>query len=477
MSFGVVEPRQDGDPPTSSSECRWFASIRQFNFEATFTCAERAGGYAQRMVCSDKFPSAVGSSSLLGRRDLSNAVQQAVRQAPVHDIHTHLYGPAFGDLLSWGIDNLLIYHYLVAEGFRSWELPYEQFWALEKATQAELIWKALFIEHSPISEACRGVLTVLQSLGLDANARDLPALRCWFADQEVENHLSRVMELAGVHTICMTNSPFDEAEHAVWLGRGSTDVRFTSALRIDPLLLDWPTAHARLASWGYRVAPSLNEATLSEVRRFLADWTRRMNPLYLMVSLPPGFSYPSNDETVRILEGAVLPHCLEHDSALALMPGVNRAVNPALRLAGDGVGRADMAAYERLLAIFPKNRFLMTVLSRENQHELCVLARKFRNLHVFGCWWFTNVPSLIDEITRMRLELLGFSMTVQHSDARVLEQLIYKWSHTRRVVAKVLDEKYCDLADTGWHITRADIERDVQALFGGSFEAFLQRRL
>jgi hypothetical protein len=31
------------------------------------------------------------------------------------------------------------------------------------------------------------------------------------------------------------------------------------------------------------------------------------------------------------------------------------------------------------------------MLSRENQHELCVVARKFRNVHIFGCWWFTNI--------------------------------------------------------------------------------------
>ena len=31
------------------------------------------------------------------------------------DIHTHLYEAAFGELLLWGIDELLIYHYLVAE--------------------------------------------------------------------------------------------------------------------------------------------------------------------------------------------------------------------------------------------------------------------------------------------------------------------------------------------------------------------------
>ena len=117
----------------------------------------------------------------------------------------------------------------------------------------------------------------------------------------------------------------------------------------------------------------------------------------------------------------------------------------------------------------------MTVLSRENQHELCVIARKFRNLHIFGCWWFTNIPSVIEEMTRMRLELLGLSVTPQHSDARVLDQILYKWEHSRRVIAKVLVDKYADLAATGWEPTPAEIARDVKDLFGGAFEAFCAR--
>ena len=90
------------------------------------------------------------------------------------------------------------------------------------------------------------------------------------------------------------------------------------------------------------------------------------------------------------------------------------------------------------------------MLARENQHELCVAARKFGNLMVFGCWWFLNNPSLIEEIERMRFELLGTSFIPQHSDARVLDQLIYKWDHSRRIIGKVLADKYADLAETGW---------------------------
>ena len=93
---------------------------------------------------------------------------------------------------------------------------------------------------------------------------------------------------------------------------------------------------------------------------------------------------------------------------------------------------------------------------------------------VFGCWWFLNNPSLIEEITRMRLELLNTSFIPQHSDARVLDQLIYKWEHSRRVIGKVLTDKYSDLADTGWNVTQQEIERDVRLLLRDNFLNFLK---
>jgi hypothetical protein len=65
-------------------------------------------------------------------------------------------------------------------------------------------------------------------------------------------------------------------------------------------------------------------------------------------------------------------------------------------------------------------------------------------------------------------------MTPQHSDCRVLDQLVYKWSHSRAIIAKVLGEKYEELAATGWEPTREEIERDVRDLFGGALEQFLK---
>ena len=409
------------------------------------------------------------------RTATAGLIERVVASTPVIDIHTHLYDPLFADLLLWGIDDLLVYHYLAAEALRYLGDPPEKFFALPKEQQAELVWRELFVSHSPVSEACQGVLTVLHRFGLDAQVRDLPAIRTWFKQWPLETHLTRTLELANVARVYMTNSPFDDAERPRWKDGFLRDERFVAALRIDPVLVDWPGAARQLASWGYGVGEGLSAHTVSEVRRFLADWTRRMNARYLMVSLPPEFAFPAGTDTAQLLEQAVLPHCHEFRLPLALMLGVRRGVNPRLQLAGDGVGASNLDALANLCAAFPDNRFAVTVLARENQHQLCVLARKFGNLHLFGCWWFTNVPVLIEEITRMRLELLGLSFTAQHSDARVLEQLIYKFEHTRRVLAPILADRYAELAATGWEPSEAEVRRDVHELLGGGFERFCQR--
>lgn len=418
---------------------------------------------------------ATTSSTFQAKLDhLYRRVERVVGSTPVIDVHTHLYDPAFKSLLLWGIDDLLVYHYLVAEAQRHVEMPVANFLALPKATQAERIWDELFVKHSPVSEACRGVLTTLNRLGLEVWKRDLDLLRRWFARKSADEHLDRVLELARVEKVYMTNSPFDDEERRMWEKGFRRDERFVGALRLDPLLLGWSESGPLLARWGYKVTREMSRKTVEQVKRFLGDWTRRIGAAYVMVSLPPDFVYPGPGEAAQMLERAVLPFCRESGLPLALMLGVKRAVNPSLGLAGDGVGRSDLTALQNLCAGHDENRFLATVLSMENQHELCVLARKFRNLHIFGCWWFTNVPSGVEMITRLRLELLGLSMTPQHSDARVLDQLIYKWDHFRAVLARVLTEKYADLTNAGWEPGMQELQRDVQDLLGGSFDRFIR---
>lgn len=409
------------------------------------------------------------AQTITDAHELRRAVNGVVDRTPVVDMHTHLFAPHFGALNLWGVDELLTYHYLIAEMFRYAPVSYDQFWALSRPAQADLIWQTLFVENTPLSEATRGVMTVFSTLGLDTRAPDLKEARAFFAEQKGADYVARVLTQANVTDVVMTNDPFDRAEADMWSGGAKVDARFHAALRIDPLVNEWPSAAPKLAAQNYNVDAEFGAQSVKEVRRFLGEWAGRMRPLYMAVSLPDTFTFPDDSLRTRMIREAILPSCREHDISFALMIGVKRAVNPALRIAGDGLGRADVGAVERICAEFPENKFLVSMLSRENQHALCVAARKFKNMLPFGCWWFMNNPSIITEITQQRIELLGTSFVAQHSDARILDQLLYKWAHTRRILADVLYQYYAQLLTAGRFVTQGEIARDVENLLAGNF--------
>jgi hypothetical protein len=401
--------------------------------------------------------------------DVRARVMRVVADTPVFDMHTHLFPPEFGALNKWGIEHLLTYHYLIAEVMRAADIKPAAFYAMTTAQQADLIWDALFVRSTPLSEATRGVVAVMSALGLDPTRPDLREARQYFREVTPEQHVDTVLAGAGVTAVVMTNDPFDPDEAALWRKGRPSDPRFKAALRIDPLLNDWPTAQRALSAAGYAAGPQVDDGAVADARRFVDDWIARLDPYYLAVSLPETFDWPDDTPRSRLIQQVVLPACRDHRLPFAMMIGVRRQVNPELRDAGDALGQAHLGPVHRLCREHPDNRFLVTMLSRENQHELCVAARKFANLMPFGCWWFLNNPSIISEITRERLELLGPTFVPQHSDARILDQLLYKWPHSRRDIARALADQYAGVVENGRAVMPAEIARDVRRLFSDNF--------
>lgn len=414
--------------------------------------------------------------SVLESNEIRSVVEDELQNTAFIDIHTHLFMPSLGKLGLWGIDELVTYHYLEAELFRFSNVTPAEYWTLSKRAQADLIWKTLFVENTPVSEATRGVIAVLRAFGLDTRAKDLKEAREFFSRQKLASHIESVFDLAGISEAVMTNDPLDPEEAPLWERGAEPNVQFHAVLRLDRVLNKWDQHWQILEQKGYRVGQQLTPETISEVRRFLADWSTRMKPVYMACSLPDTFAYPEDSTRARLLKEAVIPSCREFDIPLSVMIGVRYQVNPAIKLAGDAVGKADLRAVEHMCVEFPENRFLISVLSRENQHELCVYARKFGNLLPFGCWWFLNNPSVVEEMTRERIEMLGASFIPQHSDARVLEQVIYKWRNTRRTLAPILANTYQLLAEDGRPVTRAEIKQDITRLFRTNFERWVKLR-
>jgi len=258
--------------------------------------------------------------------------------------------------------------------------------------------------------------------------------------------------------------------------------RFRTAMRIDPLLKgDWGTLATSLEARGLPL-------TLEGARAFLEAWAKIYEPEYLMASTPECFGYHETDTGAKgegwptatsLIDDVMIPIARKLNLPLAMKFGACRGMSPQLNPCGggDGVTVADTGPLKAMCQRYPDVKFLATFLSRVNQHEVCIMSQKFRNLHIYGCWWYVNNPSMIEEITRMRLELLGTAFTSQHSDARIMEQIIYKWEHSKRVITGCLVEQFRQLESTGWVLEDQSVVESVHQLLGGSYEDFMAKKL
>src|SRR2546430_5938983 len=288
---------------------------------------------------SDLKNNRVLAADLLTTDQIDSAVEQTLASTLFVDIHTHLFSPTFGKLGLWGIDELLTYHYLEAEFFRSSKTTPEQYWKLSKRERADAIWRALFVENSPISESTRGIIAVLQAFDLPTDASALEEAREFFNAQSIEQHIRKVFEIAGVSDVVMTNDPLDPEEQPVWLKGDQDHEQFHAVLRLDRILWGWPKHWQQLASQGYAVDEKASGKSIGEVRRFLADWHKRMRPLYMAVFPTGAVFYPDGHLTRQTLGEAVLPSSREFGLPMSLVIGGRGQVNTRFRLPRASAGR------------------------------------------------------------------------------------------------------------------------------------------
>ena len=411
---------------------------------------------------------------------MEQTITNIVNNCQVVDLHTHLFPCEHTDLFLYGIDSLLTYHYLIAELFIVYkDISIDDFYNLSKTDQANIIWEQLFILKSPISEACRGVLTVCKHLGLNdaIKHKNLNEIRKFFnqLQSEPDNlnlYINKIFNLANVKYTVMTNQIFNRTEIMYWSKHDVSNLPkvFKTSLRIDELIFNYDSCLKFIEEYNY---PSTNEGLI----QYIKYWYLKLQPEYFMASLPSNFTYDTNEckmNSTNVIDNILIPLAIELNLPIAFKFGTQRNINPSLLDAGDGLGVASVESLCTLCRKNPKCKFLATFLSKVNQHQVCVAARNFPNLHIYGCWWYLNNPSLIKEITNMRIEMLGLGFTFQHSDSRVLEQLLYKWDHSKKILIEILIKKYNDMNDNGWIIHENDIIRDVNLLLKDSYENFMK---
>ncbi len=160
---------------------------------------------------------------------------------------------------------------------------------------------------------------------------------------------------------------------------------------------------------------------------------------------------------------ALAEFCAEFHLPFDLMIGVNRAVYPAGVYQGQDLydSRVSLIQYRELFNAFPQVVFPISVLASVTNQELTSYAWIFPNVVTNGHWWYSNTPTYIEHDAAARLEAVPRTKQIgYYSDMYKLEFALPKFAMYKRILAKILAERYC--VDRGWSEERAlELGREV----------------
>ena len=395
--------------------------------------------------------------------EVQTILENTLNKIKILDIHTHLFPPQHENYYLSGLVETLNYHYLIAELFVTTNIDIHKFKSLDKLQKAEIVWNELFNKRTPISEACKGVLTILESLSIPIKDKNFLQINELYAGLKLTD--KEIFNKSNIDSIVMTNNPFDEDEWSIFSSEAWDKKRYRSSLRLDSLMLEFNKSISIAQNFS-------NESSnkFIQIIDYLELCFQKSQPIYAAISLDKEkFREILNSDLWK----EILKWLLKKNLPLSLMLGVKRGVNKNFDEAGDGIGNIDLKDLSKLCNNYPKNKFLVTCLSLNDQHELTVLGRKHQNLKIFGFWWFMNQPSIIEPVLKMRMDLLGLSFIPQHSDARITDQLIYKWSHFKEILSSVMIENYEHLIKKNYPLSKEIINRDLNNLLINNAKTFL----
>jgi glucuronate isomerase len=235
-------------------------------------------------------------------------------------------------------------------------------------------------------------------------------------------------------------------------------------LRTDDLVfkLDQPSVQHRLAK-----ATGIEAGHAGALRKAvtaLFDHFTRKNAKACAISLPPNFSplpvsdaeldaalrAPSSDAEAATTRARgvfwmLAEHCQSYKLPFDLMIGVNRRVYRDGVFQGQDLfdSRLSLIQYAELFNAFPSVPFCISVLSTGLNQELVSYSWIFPNVVTSGHWWYSNIPVYIEQDLTARLEAVPKAKQIgYYSDMYKLEFALPKYNMYRRVLAKILAERF-----------------------------------
>ncbi len=282
-----------------------------------------------------------------------------------------------------------------------------------------------------------------------------------------------VLQQSKVEAVFLTND-FDDPL------QGFDTKVYIPCLRTDDLVFHLAKDTVRQRLEGATNTAISGIETLRQALRTLFVHFRRNNAKACAISLPPDFTptLVSNARASSAIDAlwrdgvnaseahrraashwvfwTLAELCSEFRLPFDLMIGVNRSVYPGGVFQGMDLydSRVSLLQYRELFNAFPDVIFPVSVLASVTNQELTSYAWIFPNVVTNGHWWYSNTPTFIEHDAAARLEAVPRTKQVAYySDAYKLEFVLPKFNMYKRILAKVLAERF--VLDRGWSEERA----------------------
>jgi len=301
----------------------------------------------------------------------------------------------------------------------------------------------------------------------------------------------QVLDASKVRSVFLTNNFDDDLE-------GFDTSTYIPCLRTDDLVFHLAKSETQQRLERATGVTLSGASSLRDAIGTLFDTFTNRGARACAISLPPDFSpaYVSEARADTAIEAmlsrgidcgeshrraaanfafwTLAEYCNEYKMPFDLMIGVNRDVYPAGVHQGRDLydSRVSLIQYKELFNAFPGVTFPVSVLASVTNQELVSYSWIFPNVVTNGHWWYSNTPAYIEHDLAARLE--GVPRTKQigyYSDAYKLEFVLPKFAMYKRILAKVLAERF--VIDRGWSEDRA-FELGQQVLVGNVDRVFTQ---
>ncbi len=216
---------------------------------------------------------------IAGREELKRVVRGAARSVPAADGYTCLTPHALFEG-GPGVDALLTTPALLQEAARYGHVCPP---AASPREKADMVYKAIFLDRSPVSDAAQVALWSLKKLGLWVGERSLAGARRVWDRRRPEDRLLDALDMAGLCSVAVRVDIF----HLPSTPLTDFDDRLSAALCLDALM-DPGAAWPMLAARGCENA--------SHARLLILRSAEKLRPQSLLISAP--FSGPLWEEAV-----------------------------------------------------------------------------------------------------------------------------------------------------------------------------------